>query len=187
MVSINIDAKQMEQMAKQVAHIKDGVPRVMAAAINRALSKGKTVVKKEIRKVYMIKARDIPIAVVRATFTRMNGHVLIQSGMLPLSDFPHTPRVRTARTSGKPIKVTVKKGQGGKLRTGFLTTFKSGHIGIYKRIGKEPLPIQELRSIGAPIMAAQPQVGPAASKAISETFAQRLDHEIKRVLAREAK
>ena len=187
MVSINIDTKQMERMAKQVAHIKDGVPRVMAAAMNRALSKGKTVVKREIRKVYLIKARDIPITVVRATFTRMNGQIMIQSGMLPLSDFPHVPRSVTKRTRGKPIKATVKVGRGGTLRTGFLTQFKSGHIGIFRRVGKERLPIGELRSIGAPIMAAQPQVGPAANKAIGETMAQRLDHEIKRVLARPIK
>jgi hypothetical protein len=182
---LEFDRKQMAKLQQAVGHIKDGVPRVLAASVNRALSTGKSVVKKEIRKMYLIKAKDIPIAVERATFARPKGAIIIRQGMLPLAKFPFTPHTVSRRTRRRPLFAKVRKGGGGIIRTGFVAAMTTGHVAPFKRVGQSRLPIKAILTVGAPIMATQPQVGPAASKAMGDTMAKRIDHEIIRVMNRE--
>jgi hypothetical protein len=184
MVALTLDAKQVAKMQKTVGKIKDGVPRVLAAAINRALDKGKATVKREIRKVYLIKAKDIPIAVERANFTTKKGHIILRQGMLPLSMFPFTPKNPTRGKRRRELHARVKRGGGGVIRSGFVAAFETSHTGPYKRRGKARLPIAQLWTIGAPIMASQPNVGPEVNKQMGDTLGKRIDHEIKRVLAK---
>jgi hypothetical protein len=49
MMAVTIDAKQTLKLIRTVGFIKNGIPRVLAPAINRTLDKGKTEVKREIR------------------------------------------------------------------------------------------------------------------------------------------
>ena len=176
---MKIDTRQLRKLERAMRDIKNGVPRVMAPAINRALAKGNTVVKREIRKDYLIKAKDIPTKVHRATFSTLKGHIRIQQGMLDASKFRYTPKFRSKRN--KPLFVQVKThGSGGVIKRGFVT----GAGAPYQRRSAAPrLPIRKILVIGAPIMATQPGVGPAVNKAMGDTFAMRLDHEINRVMA----
>jgi hypothetical protein len=59
----------------------------------------------------------------------------------------------------------------------------SGYIGPFTRVGKARLPIRKRIAIGAPIMASQPNVGPAVNKAMGDTLAKAMDQQIKRVMA----
>lgn len=177
-VAMTIDTGQMRKLERALGHIKGAMPKAFAPAINRALAKGQTTIKREIRKDYLIKAKDIPTAVHRATFSSMKGHILIRQGMLDASKFRYTPKFRGPRN--RPLFVQVKKGGGGIIKRGFVT----GAGAPFQRRSTAPrLPIRKILVIGAPIMATQPNVGPAVNKAMGDTFAMRLDHEIKRVLA----
>ena len=174
MVAIDIDASQLNKLQRALGHIKNGVPRALSSAINRALASGQTVVKREIRKDYLIKAKDIPTKIERATFGNLGGTIIIRSGMLPLSKFKVTGGFGCKRT----LFAQVKKGGGGYIPRAFMTSFG----GPFQRRGSSRLPIKRLMTIGAPIMASQPNVGPAANKAMGDTLAKRIDHEIIRVL-----
>jgi hypothetical protein len=179
MVTINIDASQMRKLEKAVANITDGVPRVLAPAINRALDKGRTEVRREIRKIYLIKQKDIPISVVGASKTRLGGSMVLKDRMLPLDRFKLRPTGIQRRKSPFGVFAQVKRGGGGQMPGAFF--IPDG--GPYIRKGKARLPIKRLLSISAPIMASQPTVQPAVSKAMEETLAVRIDHEMNRVLA----
>jgi hypothetical protein len=177
-VELQIDARQMSRLFRAVGRIKDGVPKALVPAINRALDKGRTEVRREIRKEYLIKQKDIPIAMKRATRSRLAGEVRVEQGMLNLSKFKVVPRGVQKRKVKRFLRVQVKKGGGGTLRHAFF--IPSG--GPYSRIGPSRHPIFMLKTIGAAIMASQPSVGPAASQGMSDTLAKRIDHEIERVM-----
>jgi hypothetical protein len=98
--------------------------------------------------------------------------------MLPLSKFTVKPRGVTKRK--RPLFAQVKKGGGGTLGRAF-NTYGGG--GPFSRTSETRLPIKRLMTIGAPIMASQPSVGPETIKKMSETLGKRIDHEMKRVLA----
>lgn len=179
-VALQIDAKQMKKLERALGRIKDGVPKALAPAINRALATGQTTVKREIRQVYFIKAKDIPTAVHRATYSSMSGHIMVRQGMLDASKFYYKPLARQPNLKKTPLFVRIKKGGGGIIARGFVTDDK----GPFQRRSSAPrYPIRKILTIGASIMASQPSVGPAVNKKMGETFAKRIDHEIKRVMA----
>jgi hypothetical protein len=173
MVGITINTMQLRKLEKALGHIKNGVPKALAPAINRSLDKGRTEVKKEIRKVYIIKPGDIPIRVSGAKRTSLSGSIILSDSMLPLDKF-----FVTGGVNKKPLFARVKVGGGGTIASGF-RVFPFA----FRRVGPARLPIKRLLSISAPIMASQPSVGPAVNKAMGDTLDKRIDHEMKRVLA----
>jgi hypothetical protein len=184
MVEIDIDATQLKQLQKTLLGIKDGVPRVVVPAINRSLYSGQTTIKREIRKVYTIKYSDIPTKVQPAKRSpatgEAGGSVTVQQGMLELNKFAFTPRNPGTR---RVMYVTVKKGRRRPIPHAFTQRMPgSGYLGPFLRKGPARLPIKKLMTIGAPIMATQPTVGPAVAKEMGDTLDRRLDHELQRVL-----
>jgi Prophage minor tail protein Z (GPZ) len=177
---VTIEARQMKQLQKALVRIKNGVPRVLVPAVNRSLASGQTAVRREIRKIYTIKQKDIPTKLHRARYASPEGHIRIDQGMLGVDKFTHRPMVRTSRR--RDLFVQIKKGKGGFVKRGFVTN-RIGYGPFQRRSAAPRLPIRKLIAIGAPIMASQPTVGPAANKVIGDTLAKRIDHELKRVLA----
>jgi hypothetical protein len=184
MVAITIDARQMRRLERAVRKIEDGVPRALAPAINRALDRGRTTVKREIRKEYLIKAKDIPVRVRGASQARLSGEVRLDQGMLDLARFKVSPRGVQKRKHKRPIKAQVKVRSGGKLIAhGFVASMPTGFTGPFVRKGTARLPIKKLLAIGAPIMASQPTVGPAVNKAMGDSLAKNIDSQIVRLMA----
>jgi hypothetical protein len=178
-VALHIDTRELKNLHRALDGIVQGVPKALAPAINRALATGRTTVKREIRKEYLIKAKDIPLTVHRATFGNLNGSIRVKDGMLDITKFKYRPKGVQRRKNKKPLFVQVKRSGGGIVQRGFV----SG-LGPFQRRSAAPrLPIRRILTIGAPIMATQPAVGPAANKAMGDALAKRLDHEMKRVMA----
>lgn len=173
MVALTINSAQLGKLQKALGQIKNGVPKALVPAINRALDSGKTTVKREIRKEYLIKASDIPIKRKGANRATLGGALVIEQGMLHLDKF-----LVSGGFKGRPLFARVKKGGGGEIAHAFRWNLMS-----FERVGPPRLPIRRLLTIGAPIMASQPAVGPAVNKAMGDTLDKRIDHEIKRVLA----
>ena len=182
MVEIKIDARQIKQLEKVVAKIKDGVPKVLAPAINRTLTSGRAAVKREIRKMYLIKAKDIPVRVNRATRQTLGGSLVIKQGMQGLAKFKVSPPGVQRRKNKRILHVTVKRGGGRDLPHAFVAP-TANYVGPFERVGNSRLPIRRLVAIGASIMASQPTVAPAVQKAMTETLRKRVDHEIARLMA----
>jgi hypothetical protein len=170
----------MGKLQRALRNIKDGVPKALAPAINRALAKGQTEVKREIRGEYTIKAKDIPVDLHRASRAQLNGQLAIRDTMLDLNKFFYRPMLSTRRT--KDLFTRVRKGAGGSVKHGFANVVGS-YSGPFVRIRTGRLPIKKLITIGAPIMASQPSVGPKVGKAMGETLDKRIDHEIERVIS----
>jgi hypothetical protein len=183
MVTITIGTGQIAKLQRALGHIKNGVPKALSPAINRALNTGRTVIKREIRKTYLIKAKDIPIQVKGSTRSTLGGEIIVRQGMLDLNKFAVRPMFPVRGKNRKPVWAQVRKGGGGTMPGAFVSAVPSGYVGPFIRKGSSRLPIQKLITIGAGIMASQPSVGPEANKAMGDALDKRLDHEMKRVLA----
>lgn len=182
MVEIQIHPVQWEQMKLSLAHIKNGVPKVLVPSINRALASGRTVVKREIRETYTIKAKDIPVAMNKATYANATGNIEVKQGMLGLDKFRVRPSGFSSGRTGKkqrPIFAQVKKGKGGIIKSAFWIP----QGGPYSRIGPSRFPIFKIATISAAIMASQPTVGPKVNRKMGEVLDKRLVHEMNRILA----
>lgn len=178
---ITIDAKQLQQVERATRNIRGGVSKVLAPAINRALTQGQTAVRREIRKIYVIKQKDIPTKVNKASRATLQGSIEISGGMLGVDKFYYAPLFPVAGKRKKQLFVRIKKGGGGFVARGFPTNkFKAP---FQRRSSAPRLPIRKLLAIGAPIMASQPTVGPAAIKVMGDTLAKRIDYQLTRVLA----
>jgi hypothetical protein len=185
-VTIQIDTREIAKIALATRKIADGVKRVLAPAVNRALSAGRTAASREIRANYLIKNKDIPM---RIQQSGESGAILIESGMLKLYDFKVAPKGVQRRARKKPVFAQVKVGGGAYLGGGFVAQMKSGHVGVFMRSSSRMMftkpwkqQINELLTIGAPIMATQPAVGPAVNERMGEVLEKRMDHELNRVL-----
>jgi hypothetical protein len=180
---VTLNAMQLRKLERALGHIKGGVQKAMAGAINRTLNKGRTEVKREIRKIYEIKAKDIPVRVRGANVAQPKGEIIIRDKMLDLNKFKVQPKGVQRLRKKRMIKATVRRGKGGFIPHGFVAGVPSGYIGPFTRVGKARLPIRKRIAIGAPIMASQPNVGPAVNKAMGDTLAKAMDQQIKRVMA----
>jgi hypothetical protein len=182
-----ISFAQQLKLDKALAGVKNGVPKALTPAINRALEAGRTVVRRQIREVYEIKQKDIPTNIRKANYSSLKGQIEIRDGMLDLAKFKVQPSSVQKRKNKRTIRATVKKGGGGLIPHAFVAQMRGykGPFMRYKGVGR--LPIHRLLAIGAPIMASQANVGPVANKKIGDVLAKRIDHEIKRVLAQGGK
>jgi hypothetical protein len=185
MVEISIDASALKKLIKVVGFIRNGVPRVLVPAINRGLTHGRTVLKREITKQYTIKAKDIPTKVKPANYTNLNGYVTVKQGMLGLEKFRHTPV--SPPKHPRMVRAEVRIGRGGNIPHGFVQRMPNAFVGIFTRYGKERLPIKRLLTIGAGIMASQPGVRGTVAREMRDTTVRRVHHEVDHLLAVAAK
>ncbi len=98
--------------------------------------------------------------------------------VIPLIEF------KTKVTKNGVITARVKKsGGGGALwpKT-FYSTMGTGHVGIYERVTNARLPITELKGPSTAHMMANEAVVKSMNDAMRDTFEQRMDHEILRIL-----
>ena len=125
-VALNIDTREMKKLHRALDHIRDGVPKAVVPAVNRALSSGQTTIKREIRKIYLIKAKDIPTKLHRARYASPVGHIRIDQGMLGVDKFRYKPRAVQRRKNKRPLFVQIKRSGGGVVARSFVTSGKGG-------------------------------------------------------------
>lgn len=85
---------------------------------------------------------------------------------------------RFSRNGG--VAVNVKKGGGGTITQGFIAN--AGRLGVFERIGPSRLPIEQKFGPSAAHMMEDEEVTKMMEEHIVETFNQRIEHEIDRIL-----
>lgn len=182
MVALTIDSKQLRKLERALGDIKGGVPKALRGAINKTLNTGRTVIRREIRKEYLIKQKDIPIKVHGASSgsAQIGGFIRLDDGMMPLNKFKVQPRGVQRRKNKRPLFAQVKKGAGGTMPGAFFIPATGPFVRVH---GAARFPIKFLRTISAPIMATQPSVGPAANQAMGVALDKNIDNQIVRIMA----
>lgn len=78
------------------------------------------------------------------------------------------------------VAVSVKRGGGGVISQGFIAN--AGRLGVFERVGPSRLPIEQKFGPSAAHMMMDEEVTQLMEKQIVETFNERIDHEIDRIL-----
>jgi hypothetical protein len=142
MLTITTDFRQVEKM---FAGIKANLPRVTRDAINDSASQVRTLAVRGIRDKWNVQAAELRrrIRITKATVNRLQALVAADGEPIPLTAF-NPRRIR------KGVSVAIVKGKRTLIRSGFITTMRSGHRGVFVRAGRQRLPIIERKAITVP-------------------------------------
>ncbi|WP_036746552.1 phage tail protein [Paenibacillus sp. UNC451MF] len=182
---MKVDAAELKIAEQTIRTLKTAAPRVFASALNRTAQGVKTEAVKKVRETYEVKATDIrPLVKVRhkASAQDLRAEVASSGRSIPLIRFKTNPR-NVPKRAPKSLKATVKKG-AAKLIKGAFVTKAGGHVGVFSRVGKKRLPIEQLYGPAMPVMLNQPGVISHLRKEAQQRLKTRMDHEVKRVLER---
>ena len=180
---IDINADQLERAQRMLMHIPGAAPKAMSNAINRAITTARTEASRKVREMYYITNKNITATIKLTKASPSNPVALIRSKSSPiaLSKFKIPP---TGPSPGRksPIVARVIKGGGGPIAHAFVARMKSGHIGVFNRVGKKSKPIDQRYGPSVPQMLGNPNVTQWVEVKAKEKLDERLDHEIRRIL-----
>ncbi len=132
----------------QVNSIDRIFKKAARSTVNKLLRRGRTLMSKQVRQVYNIKAGDLKkyTKMHRATNANAAGAIVISGNPMPLILFG-------AKQNRRGTSVRVKKTTGRRTIGGaFIATMPSGKIQVWMRHGPGRLPIRQLLTVSPPKM-----------------------------------
>ncbi|WNF36411.1 phage tail protein [Bacillaceae bacterium IKA-2] len=180
-ILITSDEKMLNDVQNTLGEFHKKAPNAIANALNRGVSNMNSNARKEIRKQYNIKAGDVSptLKAFRASRASLGASVQSKGGVIPLDRFKVSPKTINPRRKS-PIKAAVKKGGTKSLGSGFMADINGPKI--FRRSGKSRLPIQRLFGPSVPQMLESEIIREEIQQKGQETFENRLEHEVKRIL-----
>lgn len=182
-----------------ISHAK--LQGIVSRSMNRAIDSGRTEGSKKLREIYNIKARDVKdsIRIFKAPSNSLKAEMKITGKPLPIKYF-------NPRQTAQGVVFKIKKGVQRRIRSGFIATMASGHIGVFARgqyqgtsfsfrtIAQKnrkkdstlkqnvypDLNINEMQTISLPRSFSKEPVISAVMKRMGDVFNTRLQHELKR-------
>ena len=180
---MNPDKVGIKKAERLLKGIPNGSKRAVTNATNRALTKGRMTVNKDIREKFTIKATSVKesLKIYKANFSRLNGKVEVKSPVTMLNNFKFSPRKRTKKP--KDVYAEIIKGQKKRIPHAYLSSL-GGQTIIVARLGKERTPNRMLTGPSIPYMAKETDISDHVQKEMLDVFNTRLNHEIKRILSK---
>jgi len=200
-MQVSIKLKGVEEALKTF----DSKPVITAArrSLKETVASARTAASRAIRERYHISKVNIDrylVKYLKATelIAILEARASTRTATLPLIYFRvKKPGLRLVKEKGKIkeiqktrrakglVQVQVVKGKPwAPLKHAFIAKMPSGYIGIFERVGKERLPIRELKTIDVPLMFTQRNVMNTTIKRALEKWAKdfpaRLDYLLKR-------
>ncbi len=173
-----IEIRFNEEVVQGVKHkffgVSRSLPRILSRAINRTTKEGKTNIARWVSSSTGLEGFDPDrgIKLTKATLSHWESQLRISKARIPLIHFG-------AKETETGVYYTIDKKSGRKIiRSAFIDTMPDGHRGVFKRRGRDQLPIRELfgPSLGVLIKDA-PQVA-------DEILEKNLDVQVGLVLAK---
>lgn len=179
---IRIDGTEIRKVELRLGQLHKKAPTVMARALNRAAQTARSTSVNEIRKEYVIKAKDIrsTMRIKKASRSKLGALLVSCGNLIPLDQFKFKPKQPRPKNPPKSLKVSIKK-------TGYKDLFHAfvadiGGLKIYQRTTTKRLPIRRLTGPAVPQMLGQNNIRQRVLQSAYETYEKRLDHEINRTL-----
>lgn len=184
---IEVTEKQIERVSTILAGIPKGAERAVTSSMNRGLATVRKKATERAMKSYYIKRKDlldgVKTSIKKATFGSLQGYVNFSGAVIPLIKFnvaPKTPERRVVTVS------VLRNSTAKKLEQAFVAKMRKGqknsHIGIFERITRERLPIEQLYGPSVPHMVGNQEVIKQIEADAQRQVDRRLEHEISRIL-----
>ncbi len=135
LIEIHLTVEQSRKAENELAHIKNGAPRAVSAALNKTATGAKTDIARVVAKKYFATQ-----AAVKATMRtkpaspgRLYASILSTSYVIPLFGYRVSPK--KAPSGKRRIKVKVLRGGAGSVLDAvtFVAQMPEGHIGVFER------------------------------------------------------
>jgi len=138
LVEIKVDDVKLRKVERMLRGFPKAVPKVMSRGINRTITSAKTETARKIAAEISLKVSDVKktIYIKKASYSRWLAQLGISGSRIPLKMF----KARQTK-KGVSYKIGAKRKF---IKSAFFATMSSGHIGVFKRLGKFRLPIAEL-------------------------------------------
>lgn len=211
-IRLEMSCEQLSRVEKLLFGIPGAAEKAESNAFNRGLTAGKTEASKQIRQRYAISAGNVSKNQ-RVTLRRSSGGgdaaIEFSGPKIPIYKFRPSPAARTYVGQKIPIpisgdgedavwrmvyknsKVKAMDAKASGFKSGhnwFIANFSSGHTGIFKRIGGTTSggkpKIEEVWGFAVADMLDYAPAKEAVGKRVQEVVAQRLEHEIGRILGK---
>jgi len=176
----HIDLKRINKI---LAGVPDGVFKASHAALKRAGERAKTEAGRFIAAEYVISKGDFMKNVTTTTDVRggyssglTSLNLIFRGTPIPLMEF----RVKYSR--GGTLTAQVKRGGGGTIQSAFVARV-FGPMRVFERVGKARLPVEQKYGPSTAQMMANEEIVDAMSEVIQETFDERIEHEVWRLLS----
>lgn len=178
--AVRVDHNQIERAQFALVNVRNGAPRALSRAINRALNGIRTDIVAAVVAEYAIKPSDVrqTIRVRGASPANLTGAAISTGGVIPLIKFnvnPKTPKRVPVLRAG------VRFGNQEAIPDAFVATMR-GHTGVFKRKTKNRYPLQELYAPSIPQLIGNERVIKAVADNAGDRLSKNLDHEIDRLL-----
>jgi hypothetical protein len=180
-VIIDVDKKHIQNVENMLGSFHNQATSAISRAINRAATNVNSNIKKEVRKDYNIKAGDVNATLTKTKANKMNLKAEVKSSgaLIPLDKFKVSPKTVNPKRKSQ-IKIGVKK-KGLKTVIGAFVADINGKK-VFQRTTKSRLPINRLFGPSVPQMVGNEEIRSEIERQGQETFNDRLEHEINRIL-----
>lgn len=152
---ITIDAKKLDLAQIVLADVKNGAPRAIQGTINTSLTMARRKIYGQIDQEFDFNKKNTRgkevLSIQRARPDNLVGMLRFKGAALPLANFGLKIPVRSKNQ--RLLYAQIIRQNGFKsLGRSFVAKMKSGHIGVFARVGKGRYPIQQKYSISVPQM-----------------------------------
>lgn len=179
---ITITQDTIDRISNLLVEVPNGTERAMASAANRAIAKAKTESFKGVTKEYKIKRNVIAEytkdSIKNATTSDLCATLIFAGQQIPLYKYSLT---KPKYPGGGKVFAGQKTARA--FEEAFIAQMSSGHIGIFQRTGKARKPIEQKMGSSMRSMVSNAVVMDQVYKEAQETFDNRLEHEVERLLA----
>lgn len=186
MISITLRGEDIEKGRTALALLGDQARPAVARALNRSIHGVTTDAGQMARQTYNVRSGDVKrsFTQIKASPSALFGAAVSKGRPLSLRDFSPTPSPGKRRPA-VGLSVVVKR-QSGKLRVA--GTFWGQMPGrdvasVFRRLGKDRLPIEKLFGPSVPQMLGNQEVMGRIQAKAADRYGANLDHEVNRVFA----
>lgn len=142
-INIRVDTKEVERALREAPKAAE---KAAIRTLNRTADKARVAASKTVRETYNIKAGDLgkSVKTTRASQSKFETVLIIIGKPVGLIAF-------AARQTAKGVTYKILKSGGrDRLPHTFIATMRSGHRGVFERLGKARLKIRERKFITMP-------------------------------------
>ena len=165
MINITVNTQKAVRYAeKELGEYAKKAPQVVRTAINNTAKDARKMLLERAKETYAVKNTAFTgksgsaMQIKRATTSRMQAKLHSEGSPIDLFKFKSSPSryvtgdARPSSTRAKALRANSLKDLKVDTRWAFVARFKSGHITLAQRLGKERLPIKTLYSQSIPQM-----------------------------------
>jgi hypothetical protein len=172
----------LDRITKILAGIPDGIYKASHAALKRAGERAKTEAGRFVAQEYVITKGTFMKNVTTTTDIKGGSAGLtslslnFRGTVIPLIEF----QVKYSR--GGTLSAQVKRGGGGTIQSAFAARV-FGPLRVFERVGRARLPVEQKFGPSTAQMMANEKIVDGMTEVIQETFDERIEHEVWRLLS----